>query len=71
MRHKIVISNNNMKEIKLFDVKETLVSRLWRQLDSYEIADIGYTVNDLKADLQNNPLSIIEWLVERLEDMEG
>ena len=60
-----------MADIKLFDVKPTLLSRLWDQLDPYEIADIGYTVNDLKADLQNNPLSIIEWLVERLEDLEA
>ena len=71
MRHKIKITNNNMKEIKLFDVEPTLISRLWNQLDTYEIANIGYTIEDLKGDLQNSPLSIIDFLLTRLEDMEG
>lgn len=60
-----------MKEIKLFDVKPTLLSRLWNCFDTYEIRDIGYTVSDLQKDLANNPLAIIEWLVGRIEDLEG
>ena len=57
-------------EIKLFDVKPTLISRLWECLDTYEIRDNDYTITDLKSDLVNHPHDIIEWLVSRLEDLE-
>ena len=60
-----------MKEIKLFDVKPTLKSRLWNCLDTYEIRDNDYTMLDMERDLVNHPLDIIEWLVGRIEDLEG
>ena len=59
-----------MNDIKLLDVKPTLLSRLWDCLDTYEIRDIDYTINDLKNDLVNHPLDIIEWLISKIEDME-
>ena len=60
-----------MNEIKLFDVKPTLTGRLWNCLDTYEIRDNDYTISDLQNDMANNPLAIIEWLVGRIEDLEG
>ena len=60
-----------MDDIKLFDVKPSILSRVWQCLDTYEIRDNDYTISDLKSDLINHPLDIIERLVSKIEDMEG
>ena len=60
-----------MKDIKLFDVKPTLISRLWNILDTYEIRDNDYTISQLKSDLINNPLDIIDYLVDMIEEYQA
>lgn len=60
-----------MKDIKLFDVKPTLISRLWNILDTYEIRDNDYTISQLKSDLINHPLDIIDYLVDMIEEYQA
>lgn len=60
-----------MNEIKLFDVsmKNTILTRLWDVLDTYEIRDTETSINQVRRDLQERPLDIIDYLLTIIENM--
>ena len=60
-----------MNEIKLFDVsmKNTILTRLWDVLDTYEIRDTETTLDQVRQDLHERPLDIIDYLLTIIENM--
>ena len=58
-----------MNDIKLFDVRpDTLVTRLWDVLDTYEVKDTETTIDQVRQDLQDNPRAIINYLLTIIEE---
>ena len=55
-----------LKDAKLSDLSR----RLYSLIDSYE-CDHYMTVDDFRIDLEDDPLSVIEYLVGRIESLEG
>lgn len=61
-----------MNDIRLFDVnpQQAIYTRVYDILDTYNHWDmLDYTIEDLKRDIKNNPLDVLNALADIIEDL--